>query len=58
LWKRAEGNTAGGAIASRRRTPRGRRIRACTKIFMHENREIPRSPVLKVGRAVRGRSRP
>jgi hypothetical protein len=40
----AEGNTAGGASASRRGTPRGQRTRARTEISMRENREIPRSP--------------
>lgn len=40
----AEGHAAGGVSASRRRTPRGRRTRARTKLSMRENREIPRSP--------------
>jgi hypothetical protein len=42
--KRAEGNIAGGASASRRGTPRGQRTRARTKLSMRENREIPCSP--------------
>ena len=37
--KDAEGNTAAGAIASRRRTPRGHRTQARTEISMRENRE-------------------
>ena len=41
----AEGEIAGGVIASGRRTPRGRRTWACTEVSMRENREIPRSPV-------------
>ncbi len=45
MCREAEGNIAGGAIASRRGTPRGRRTRACTKLSMLENREIPRSLV-------------
>jgi hypothetical protein len=40
----AEGHVAGGASASRRRTPRGRRTRARTKLSMRENREVPCSP--------------
>jgi hypothetical protein len=31
--------------ASCQRAPRGHRTRACTPIFMRENREIPRSPI-------------
>jgi len=42
LW--AEGHTTGDAIASRRRTPCGRRTQARTKLSMRENREVPRSP--------------
>ena len=57
--KQAEGNIAGGAIASRRGTPRGQRTWARTEISMRENREVPRSPAPRVeGRAVRGRPRP
>jgi hypothetical protein len=41
-----EGNNAGGAFASRQRTPRGRRTCACVRSLHAENREIPRSPVL------------
>jgi RNA-directed DNA polymerase len=39
-----EGNTGGGAFASRQRTPRGRRTRACVRSLHAENREVPRSP--------------
>lgn len=42
----SEGDAAGGAIASRRWTPRGRRTQARTKLSMRGNREIPRSPVV------------
>ena len=35
-----EGNIVGGVIASRRRTPRGRRTMGMYGIFMRENREI------------------
>ena len=42
----AEGNIAGGVIASRRRAPRGRRTRACVRSLHAENREISRSPAL------------
>ena len=41
----AEGHVAGGAIASRQGTPRGRRTQARTTSSMRENREVPRSPV-------------
>jgi hypothetical protein len=44
----AEGNIVGRVIASGRRTPRGRRPGACTRVSRRENREIPRSPVLVV----------
>jgi hypothetical protein len=44
----AEGHVAGGVIASRRWTLRGRRTLARTTSSMRENREIPRSPVLAV----------
>jgi hypothetical protein len=40
----AEGNTAGGAIASCWRALRGRRTQARTTSSMRENREIPRLP--------------
>ena len=41
---KAEGHVVGGASASRRQIPHGRRTWARTKISMRENREIPRSP--------------
>jgi hypothetical protein len=41
--QKAEGDVCGGAIASRRGTPRGQRTWARTQIFMRENREVPRS---------------
>jgi hypothetical protein len=41
----AEGNTAGGVFASRRRALRGRRSQARTTSSMRENREVPWSPV-------------
>ena len=41
----AEGNIAGRVFASGRRTPRGRRPGACTRVSRRENREIPRSLV-------------
>jgi hypothetical protein len=44
----AEGKIAGGAIASRRGTPRGQRTWARIEISMRENREVPRSPDLGV----------
>ena len=40
----AEGNIAGGVIASRRRALRGRRTRARVRSPHAENREISRSP--------------
>jgi hypothetical protein len=43
---RRKATPTGGAIASRRGTPRGRRTWARTKLSMLENREILRSPVL------------
>jgi hypothetical protein len=46
LYKRAEGNIAGGVIARRQWTPRGQRTRACTKVSMRENREVWISPGL------------
>jgi hypothetical protein len=52
--KAAEGHVGGSVSASSRRTPRGQRAWARTKISMRENREIPRSPVRWSGRAVRG----
>ena len=45
VLSQAEGDTAGGVIASRWWTPRGRRTRARTKVSMRGNREIPRSSV-------------
>jgi hypothetical protein len=39
-----EGNTAGGALASRQRTPRGRRTCACVRSLLAENRDLSRSP--------------
>jgi len=56
LFKGAEGNIAGGAIASRWWTPRGQRIRACTKISMRENRESRRSPALMPGAGRAGKA--
>jgi hypothetical protein len=50
LSRKAEGHVVGGVSASRWGTPRGRRTRARTQIFMRENREVPRSPVLVAGR--------
>jgi len=44
LFKGAEGNIAGGAIASRWRALRGRRAQARTTSSMRENREISWSP--------------
>jgi hypothetical protein len=41
----AEGKIAGRVIASGRRTPRGRRPGACTRVSRRENREIRCSPV-------------
>ena len=41
----AEGNTAGGDLASRLWALRGRRTQARTTSSMRENREIPWSPV-------------
>jgi hypothetical protein len=40
----AEGDAAGGVLASRRRTLRGRRTQARTTSSMRENREIQWSP--------------
>jgi RNA-directed DNA polymerase len=48
-----EGNTADGAFASRQRTPRGRRTRACARSLLAENREVSRSPACGDGRAGR-----
>lgn len=42
----SEGHVAGGVIASRWGTLRGRRTQARTKLLMRGNREIPRSPVV------------
>lgn len=41
-----EGDAAGGVIASRWWTPRGRRTQARTKVSMRGNREVPCSPVV------------
>ena len=49
----AEGNTGGGVFASRQRTPRGLRTRACVRSPHAENREVPRSPACGDGRAGR-----
>jgi RNA-directed DNA polymerase len=49
LYPAAEGNIAGGAIASRRWALRGRGTCACTQISMRETREVPWSPVPLVG---------
>ena len=43
LSLQAEGHVLGGASASCRGTPRGRRTQARTKLSMRENREVPRS---------------
>ncbi len=42
--KTSEGNIAGGVFASRQRTPRGLRTRACARSLHAENREISRLP--------------
>jgi len=55
----SEGNTAGGVIASRRGAPRGLRTRHACDLFMpRTGRSHGRPPVVMVGRAARGRSRP
>ena len=51
--KTSEGNTAGGVIASRQRTPRGLRTRACVRALHAENREISRSSACRDGGAGR-----
>ena len=51
--KTSEGNIAGGAFASRQRTPRGLRTRACVRSLHAENREVPRSPACRDGGAGR-----
>ena len=51
--KTSEGNTAGGVFASRQRTPRGLRTRACVRALHAENREISRSPACRDGGAGR-----
>ena len=51
--KTSEGNIAGGVIASRQRTPRGLRTRACARALHAENREISRSPARHDGGAGR-----
>src|SRR5467141_2965998 len=42
LSKRRKATLLMALCASRRRAPRGRRTRACTSMFMGENREVPR----------------
>ena len=42
----SEGNTVGGAFASRQRAPRGLRTWHVCDLSILENRESPRSPVL------------
>jgi hypothetical protein len=55
LSKRRKATPQTALCASRRRALRGQRTRACTSIFMRENREVPRSPVhLISGWAVQG----
>ncbi len=55
----SEGNTAGGVIASRQRTPRGLRTRHVCDLFMlRTGRSHGHPPVVMVGRVVRGRPRP
>ena len=55
----AEGNIAGGAFASRWRTPRGRRTWACAESpDARTGRSHDHPPVLMVGRVARGRPRP
>ena len=51
--KTSEGNTAGGVFASRQRTPRGLRARACVRALHAENREISRSSACRDGGAGR-----
>jgi hypothetical protein len=51
--KTSEGNTAGGVFASRQRTPRGLRTRACVRALHAENREISRSSACRDGGAGR-----
>ena len=51
--KTSEGNTAGGVFASRQRTPRGLRTRACVRALHAENREISWSPACRDGGAGR-----
>jgi hypothetical protein len=53
----AEGETAGGVIASRWWALRGRRTQARTKLSMRENREVRSSPVGVGGCLVRDGSR-
>jgi hypothetical protein len=59
LSQLAEGNIAGGAIASRRRTSRGPRTCACAESpCARTGRSHDHPPVLMVRRVVRGRPRP
>ena len=51
---RRKATSPAALCASRRGTPRGRRTWACTEISMRENREIPGSPVRRLGRVARG----
>ena len=56
---RAEGNIAGGAMREPSGDPARSKNQGMCGIFMRENREIPRSPVLLImGRAAQGRPRP
>ena len=53
--KHVEGNIAGGAIASRQRTPRGQRTRACTESSCARTGRSHVLPVgLITGRAAQG----
>jgi len=54
----AEGHIAGGAVRESLGDPARSENLGTYGSFMRENREVPCSPVLLVGRAVRGRPRP
>jgi len=54
----AEGNTVGGASASSRRAPRGRRTGACTEPPCARTGRSHARPTWKLGRAAQGRPRP
>ena len=57
--KTSEGNTVGGAFASRQRTPRGLRARhVCDLSMLRTGRSHGHPPVVMEGRVVRGRPRP